>query len=77
MVLAAVVLGGGSPWGAVLGGLVVAAYDRLAVQALSATLRTAGESWGLPLLAAADLRQANLLVFGLALYLAVLWRRQR
>lgn len=78
MVLAAVVIGGGGgPWGAVLGGLVVAAYDRLAVQALSATLRTAGESWGLPLLAAADLRQANLLAFGLALYLAVRWRSQR
>jgi branched-chain amino acid transport system permease protein len=69
MVLSAVVLG--ARWGvagAVVGALVVAAYDRVLVDALGGILHAAG--------AAFDLREQNLVVFGLALYAATLLRRR-
>jgi branched-chain amino acid transport system permease protein len=67
MVLAAVVIGG--RWGiggVVLGALTVAAYDRVLADAATSALRTVGAS--------VDLRANSYVVFGLALYLAVLLR---
>ena len=73
MVLAAVAIGG--RWGllGVVGSaLLVALYDRLLVDAVSAAMRTLGGVIGWPLLQATDLRGDNFLVFGLLLYLATL-----
>ena len=72
-VLAAVVIGGrwGVP-GAILGAVLVAAYERLLVEGLSGALRALGVALGAPFLAAVDLRDDNFAVFGLALYLATL-----
>jgi branched-chain amino acid transport system permease protein len=67
MVLSAVVIGG--RWGvlgAVLGALAIAVYDRFLVDLLSGGLHLVG--------IAADLRQHNYIVFGLALLLATLYR---
>jgi branched-chain amino acid transport system permease protein len=73
MVLAAVEIGG--RWGliGVVGGaLLVALYDRVLVDAVSAAMRSIGGLIGWPLLQATDLRGDNFLVFGLLLYLATL-----
>ena len=73
MVLSAVAIGG--RWGllGVVGGaLLVALYDRVLVDAVSATLRALGGAVGSALLQGADLRGDNVLVFGLLLYLATL-----
>jgi branched-chain amino acid transport system permease protein len=75
MVLAAVVIGG--RWGitgVVLGALVVAAYDRVLVDALTTILRGLGGLTGLAFLQGADLRGHNFAIFGIALYLAIRWR---
>jgi ABC-type branched-subunit amino acid transport system permease subunit len=75
MVLAAVVLGG--RWGvlgAVLGALAIAAYDRLLVEAITGGLRTLGAAINNPALQAADLRQHSYAIFGIALWLATLFR---
>ena len=73
MVLAAVASGG--RWGllGVVGGaLLVAMYDRVLVDAVSAGLRSLGGLVGSSLLQGTDLRGDNFLVFGLLLYLATL-----
>ena len=73
MVLAAVAIGG--RWGllgVVVGALLVTLYDRVLVDAVSATLRALGNLLNLPLLQGTDLRGDNFLVFGLLLYLATL-----
>jgi branched-chain amino acid transport system permease protein len=69
MVLAAVVVGGrwGVP-GVVIAALAIATYDRVVVDALNGALRQ------LPLLAAIDLREHSFAVFGVALYVATLFR---
>jgi branched-chain amino acid transport system permease protein len=75
MVLAAVVIGG--QWGvlgAVLGALAIGAYDRFLVEGITAGLRALGAVLGNPALSAADLRQHNFIVFGVALLLATLYR---
>ncbi len=78
VVLAAVVIGG--RWGlggVVLGALVVAAYDRVLVDVLTAGLRGLGGLLGSDGLRRADLRDDNFAVFGVALYLATVWRARR
>jgi branched-chain amino acid transport system permease protein len=73
MVLAAVAIGG--RWGliGVVGGaLLIALYDRVLVDAVSAGLRLFGALVGSPWLQGTDLRGDNFLVFGLLLYLATL-----
>ena len=75
MVLAAVILGG--RWGivgAIFGALGIALYDRLIVELLTNGLHTVGFAIGSPALQLADLRQHNFIVFGLALYVATLYR---
>jgi branched-chain amino acid transport system permease protein len=75
MVLAAVVLGG--RWGvtgAVLGALAIAAYDRFLVDGITAGLHVLGAAINSTALLTADLRQHNFAIFGLALYLATLYR---
>lgn len=73
MTLAMVVIGGsGSPFGAVVGALVVAGYDQIALPWLGGWWRQAlGEQ------APLQLAELNYLSFGLALYLTVLWRGRR
>ena len=78
MVLAAVVLGG--RWGvlgAVVGALGIALYDRVVVEALTAVLHVVGSTLDNAALQAADLRQHNFAVFGVALFLATLYRSRR
>ena len=75
MVLAAVVIGG--QWGvlgAVLGALAIGAYDRFLVEGITAGLHALGAAMSSPALSAADLRQHNFVVFGVALLLATLYR---
>jgi branched-chain amino acid transport system permease protein len=75
MVLAAVVIGG--QWGitgAVLGALAIAAYDRFLVEGLTAALHALGGAINNSALISADLREHNFAIFGLALYLAALYR---
>ena len=78
MVLAAVVIGG--RWGvvgAILGALAIAAYDRLLVDAITAGLHAVGTALNNSALLAADLRQHSFAVFGLALFLATLYRARK
>jgi branched-chain amino acid transport system permease protein len=75
MVLSAVVIGG--RWGvlgAVVGALGIALYDRVVVEALTATLHVVGTAVGSAALQSADLRQHNFAVFGVTLFLATLYR---
>jgi ABC-type branched-subunit amino acid transport system permease subunit len=78
MVLAAVVIGGrwGIP-GAVLGALAIAAYDRLLVESFTAGLHALGAALNNSALLAIDLRQHNFAVFGVALFLATLYRARQ
>jgi branched-chain amino acid transport system permease protein len=75
MVLAAVVLSG--RWGvlgAVFGALAIAAYDRFLVEALTGGLHFLGAALNISALQAADMRQHNFAIFGVALFLATLFR---
>ena len=75
MVLAAVILGG--RWGvvgAIFGALGIALYDRFIVELLTNALHTVGLAFSNPALQLADLRQHNFIVFGVALYIATLYR---
>ncbi len=75
MVLAAVLIGG--RWGiagVVLGALTVAAYDRVLADLVSDLVHGLGSLSGLTALASLDLRTQNYLMFGVALYLAILFR---
>jgi branched-chain amino acid transport system permease protein len=75
MVLAAVVIGGrwGVP-GAVFGALAIAAYDRFLVDWITAAVHFFGSAIGNAALQTADLRADSFAIFGLALYLATLYR---
>jgi branched-chain amino acid transport system permease protein len=78
MVLAAVVIGG--RWGvagAIVGALAITAYDRLLVDGITAGLHTLGAALNNSALLGADLRQHNFAIFGLALYLATLYRARQ
>jgi ABC-type branched-subunit amino acid transport system permease subunit len=78
MALAAVVIGGRwGVYGAVLGGLTVAAYQYLLVDWLSGLIRAVGVLLGQPLLMSTDLRMHNFAVFGVALLLATLPRARQ
>ncbi|MBV9358969.1 MAG: ABC transporter permease [Chloroflexi bacterium] len=75
MVLAAVLIGG--RWGiagVVLGALTVAAYDRLLADLVTDLVHGLGSLSGLTALASLDLRTQNYLMFGVALYVAILFR---
>lgn len=75
MVLAMVILGGaGSIPGAILGAVLIATYDRLALPLLGDWL---GRLQGSHVAAAFDMRGLSYLNFGLALYLTVLFRARR
>jgi branched-chain amino acid transport system permease protein len=78
MVLAMVMVGGrGSISGTILGALLIAGYDRFAISQADAWFRQFGTLTGLAFLQAADLRQTNLLAFGLALYVTARLRLAR
>jgi ABC-type branched-subunit amino acid transport system permease subunit len=78
MVLAAVVIGGrwGVP-GAVFGALGIAFYDRFLVEGITAGLHAVGVALNSVPLQTVDLRQHNFAVFGVALFLATLFRARR
>ncbi|HYU19150.1 MAG TPA: hypothetical protein VEQ11_10670, partial [Chloroflexota bacterium] len=69
MVLSMVMLGGtGAIGGTIVGALLIGGYDRFAITQADSWLHGLGTFTGLDLLRATDLRQANFLAFGLALY---------
>jgi branched-chain amino acid transport system permease protein len=77
MVLAMVVIGGaGSVPGAIVGALLIAGYDLLAIPLLGSWFDRLRQSSGGGL-AVFDIRALNSLYFGLALYLTVLFRERR
>lgn len=76
MVLAMVIIGGaGNIRGALIGAFLVMGYNHFAITQFGAWLsaQSSQSGWG-PLLAALDPRSLSYLLFGLALYLMVLWR---
>ncbi|CAN5519874.1 hypothetical protein BH10CHL1_BH10CHL1_04290 [soil metagenome] len=78
MVLAMLILGGtGSIPGAIVGAIVIAAYDRLAIPQLGDWLAHLQQTGQLGVAAAFDVRGLSYLTFGLALYLTVLLRARR
>jgi branched-chain amino acid transport system permease protein len=78
MVLAMVIIGGtGSVRGAIVGALIIAGYNQLAISRLGAWVEQVGQLSGetlRPLISALDPRGLSYLFFGLALYVAVLLR---
>ncbi|HEX9373183.1 MAG TPA: branched-chain amino acid ABC transporter permease, partial [Roseiflexaceae bacterium] len=77
MVLAMVVIGGaGSVPGAILGALAIAGFDQLGLPLIGAWLDRVRQSAGGGL-SFLDVRALNSFYFGLALYLAVLFRARR
>jgi hypothetical protein len=60
--------------GAVFGALAIAAYDRFLVEGITNGLHGLGTAFNIPALLSLDLRQHNFAVFGIALYLATLYR---
>ena len=81
MILAMVIIGGtGSVRGAIVGALIIAGYNQLAISRLGAWVAQVGQASGGtlgPLITALDPRGLSYLFFGLALYLAVLLRTRR
>lgn len=78
MVLAMVVVGGaGSVPGVIVGALLVASYDLLAIPLLGAWAAGAAQAPGFAWLGLLDPRGINYLSFGLILYLTVLLRARR
>ncbi len=77
MLLAMVILGGsGSVAGAMLGALLVIAYDKLLIPWLGQALLVF-QPQGLQIGSAPDLRGVSYFSFGLVIYLTVLWRFQQ
>jgi branched-chain amino acid transport system permease protein len=81
MLLAMVIIGGvGSVRGAIIGALIVVGYNQFAISRLGAWVEWLGQGSNeslRPLIAALDPRSMSYLFFGLALYLAVLFRARR
>jgi branched-chain amino acid transport system permease protein len=75
MLLAMVILGGiGNIWGVMFGGLVMGAFNFIWVESAAGWVRGLSTTPGLGFLAAVDLANSKLMLFGLALVLMMLIR---
>jgi len=75
MVLAMVILGGlGNTYGVIIGGIIMASYDRFLAERLTGWLHAIGNSTGIEVLTRIDLLNSRLFIFGAALILTMLLR---
>jgi branched-chain amino acid transport system permease protein len=75
MVLSMIILGGiGNIYGVIIGGIIMASYDRFFAENITAWLHTLGNSTHMELLTQLNLQNARLFIFGAALVLTMLLR---
>jgi branched-chain amino acid transport system permease protein len=75
MLLAMLILGGiGNIWGVMFGGLLMGAFNFIFVESFAQWVRQLATTLNLPMLAAIDLANSKLMLFGLALVLMMLIR---
>jgi branched-chain amino acid transport system permease protein len=75
LVLSMVILGGlGNIWGVMVGGVIMASFDRILAERITGWLHQLGDSIGAPFLSAVDLGSSRMMVFGLALVIMMLLR---
>jgi branched-chain amino acid transport system permease protein len=61
-------------YGVIVGGILLASFDRILADRITTWIHSAGHAVGSPLLLAIDLTNARQFVFGLALVLLMLFR---
>jgi branched-chain amino acid transport system permease protein len=70
-----IILGGiGNIYGVIIGGVIMASYDRFFAENITAWLHTLGNSTHMELLSQLNLQNARLFIFGAALVLTMLLR---
>jgi branched-chain amino acid transport system permease protein len=75
LVLSMVILGGlGNIWGVMVGGVLMASFDRIFAERLTQWIHQLGAAIGAPLLGLVDLSSSRMMVFGLALVVMMLLR---
>ncbi len=75
MVLSMVILGGlGNIWGVMVGGVLIASFDRILAERLTGMIHNIGDLAGLPILNVIDLGSSRMMVFGFALVIMMLVR---
>jgi branched-chain amino acid transport system permease protein len=75
LVLSMVILGGlGNVWGVMVGGVLMASFDRIFAERLTDWIHRLGGALGAPILGAIDLGSSRMMVFGLALVTMMLLR---
>lgn len=75
LVLSMVILGGlGNIWGVMVGGVIMASFDRIFAERLTGWIHQLGDAIGAPILHAVNLGGSRMLVFGLALVVMMLLR---
>lgn len=75
MVLSMIILGGiGNIYGVIIGGVIMASYDRFFAENITGWLQSLGNSANIEVLADVNLQNARLFIFGAALVLTMLLR---
>ncbi|MBI2938988.1 MAG: branched-chain amino acid ABC transporter permease [Chloroflexi bacterium] len=75
LVLCMVILGGmGNMYGVIVGGIILASFDRILADRLTNWIHGVGKAIDWPLLLSIDLTNARMFIFGLALVLLMLFR---
>ncbi len=77
LVLSMIILGGmGNIWGVIVGGIIMASFDRIFAERLTGWIHSAGDALGMPFLQVINLGSSRMLVFGVALVALMLLRPQ-
>ena len=75
LVLSMVILGGlGNIWGVMIGGILMASFDRILAERLTGWINGVGGAVGAPFLQSVNLGSSRMMIFGLALVLLMLLR---